>query len=250
MTDLEKQWLQEGSHHMHGWDFSHLEGRWETTPLPWDYSTQVRERLRPEDEWLDLDTGGGELMCQFNHAADKTTVTENWQPNVELLKQSVVPSGVHLYPMADVQLSQLADQTYDVITSSHGRVPTAGIARTLKPGGYFVTQQVGATNNYTLARFLNPHYVPAYPENTLIAITTALQAAGLEIVMADAAYAKMNFDDVGAVVYYATMIPWEFPDFDAEQQLPKLHQLQQLIVATGKITTFEDRFMVVARKPG
>ena len=72
--------------------------------------------------------------------------------------------------------------------------------------------------------------------------------AGFEILKADSAYVKMEFMDVGAIVYYATVIPWEFPDFDVQAILPKLRQLQRLLDVTGKITTFEDRFMVVARK--
>lgn len=30
--------------------------------------------------------------------------------------------------------------------------------------------------------------------------------------------------------------------------LPKLHQLQSLLAINGRVTTFEDRFMIIARK--
>ncbi|HAJ53378.1 MAG TPA: SAM-dependent methyltransferase, partial [Lactobacillus sp.] len=59
----------------------------------------------------------------------------------------------------------------------------------------------------------------------------------------DASFVKMRFTDVGAIVYYATVIPWEFPNFDVNRAMPKLHQLQDIIASVGDITTFEDRFI-------
>ncbi|MBS6631410.1 MAG: methyltransferase [Lacticaseibacillus paracasei] len=59
---------------------------------------------------------------------------------------------------------------------------------------------------------------------------------------------EMNFTDVGAIVYYATVIPWEFPDFDVKKVMPQLHQLQKIIDSQDSVTTFEDRFIVLAKK--
>lgn len=93
MHTIESEWLAESQQAMHGWDFSHLAGRCQTEKLPWDYSVWVRQHLTPSDEWLDMDTGGGELMQTFQHPVDKTTVTEGWQPNIDLLKRTLVPQG-------------------------------------------------------------------------------------------------------------------------------------------------------------
>ncbi|MBO2729616.1 hypothetical protein [Lactiplantibacillus plantarum] len=46
MTALESSWFEEAQQSMHGWDFSHLAGRWQTADLPWDYAALVREHLR------------------------------------------------------------------------------------------------------------------------------------------------------------------------------------------------------------
>ena len=47
--------------HIHGWDFSHIHGRYtEETDLPWDYDRTVRSLLDPRSRLLDIDTGGGE----------------------------------------------------------------------------------------------------------------------------------------------------------------------------------------------
>lgn len=85
-----------------------------------------------------------------------------------------------------------------------------------------MTQQVGATNNYALSRFFDEHYEPAYPDNQLLTVMAQMQAAGFEILRAEQAYAA--------------------------RMLPKLHQLQSLLAINGRVTTFEDRFMIIARK--
>jgi hypothetical protein len=64
----------------------------------------------------------------------------------------------------------------------------------------------------------------------------------------DVSFSKMSFFDVGAVVYYATVIPWEFPNFDVRDNLSKLYELQNIIDQTGQIDTYEDRFLIVASK--
>ena len=248
MTDLEKAWFGEAGQSMRGWDFTHLAGRWDTATLPWDYATLVQKWLLPNAQWLDIDTGGGELMRRFNHRPDLTAVTEGWQPNIDLLRQTVVKAGVTLYPDQSEQLTLVPNATFDMVTDSHGAMPVDRIGQVLKPGGVLVTQQVGATNNYSLSRFFDATYLPAYPDNQLLTVVGRLQAAGFEILYADQAFAKMGFKDIGAIVYYATVIPWEFPNFDVAQMLPKLHQLQTLLNINGRITTFEDRFMIIARK--
>ena len=59
------EWLrlwkaEENAAHIHGWDFSHIHGRYtEETDLPWSYRDVVLQYLRPEMQLLDVDTGGG-----------------------------------------------------------------------------------------------------------------------------------------------------------------------------------------------
>lgn len=53
---------EEAQAHIHGWDFSHIQGRFaEEHDLPWNYRALVREHLRDDLALLDYDTGGGGL---------------------------------------------------------------------------------------------------------------------------------------------------------------------------------------------
>jgi hypothetical protein len=248
MKEVEETWLKEGSRAMQGWNFEHLNGRWQNESLPWDYSKIVQKYLHPKNNWLDMDTGGGELMASFRHDPQRTCVTEGWEPNIEYLKKKVVPSGVTLYPDPNENLNLVPYNEFEIVTNCHGAMPVSEISRVLKPSGMFVTEQVGATNNFSLSRFFNDDYQPAYPDNTLVNNTIACHKAGLKVIKSDVSFSKMSFFDVGAIVYYATVIPWEFPNFNVEDNLSKLYELQNIIEQTGQIDTYEDRFLIVAQK--
>ena len=60
--------------HIHGWDFSHIEGRYtEETDLPWNYQNIILDYLKPEMKLLDIDTGGGEFLLSLRHPYVKTS---------------------------------------------------------------------------------------------------------------------------------------------------------------------------------
>ena len=64
---LRRAWeAEEAVAHIHGWDFSHIEGRYSCEDdLPWDYRAIVRSFLRPDARLLDYDTGGGEFLLKL-----------------------------------------------------------------------------------------------------------------------------------------------------------------------------------------
>ena len=48
--------------HIHGWDFSHIDGRYvEEKDLPWDYKSLIEQYINNDMNILDYDTGGGEF---------------------------------------------------------------------------------------------------------------------------------------------------------------------------------------------
>ncbi|WP_416353387.1 SAM-dependent methyltransferase [Agrilactobacillus fermenti] len=244
----QKSWEKEAAVGMQGWDFQHLAGRWSNSSLPWNYTATVLQYLKTTDRLLDMSTGGGELLQSFHHPNQLTTVTESWPPNIQLLQKTLASTGVHVLPTAHEADLPKTKQPFNVITNSHGTFEAQSLFQALAPGGYFITEQVGATNNFSLSRYLSPAYTPAYPDNTLLVAQTVLQNAGFKVLTAQQAYPELKFFDVGAIVYYATVIPWEFPDFSVTHCLEQLETLQDLIQSQGYIATNEDRFLIVAKK--
>ena len=93
---LVKIWKHEEEQaHIHGWDFSHIEGRYEEeTDMPWDYKEIIQSYLHKDSKLLDIDTGGGEFLLSLGHPYENTAATEGYPPNVELCRQELLPLGI------------------------------------------------------------------------------------------------------------------------------------------------------------
>lgn len=81
-AQLKAAWKREEAQaHIHGWDFSHIRGRYEEEhDLPWDYEALARSCLRADAMLLDYDTGGGEFLLSLGHPGAQTAATEGYPP--------------------------------------------------------------------------------------------------------------------------------------------------------------------------
>ena len=142
-NELIKRWMaEEEIAHIHGWDFSHIEGRYmEEDDLPWDYRKEILRYLKPEMRILDIDTGGGEFLLSLNHPYANTAATENYPPNVDLCRETLLPLGIDFRVADGKGLLPFEDASFDMVINRHGDFNPGEIHRVLKPGGLFITQQ-------------------------------------------------------------------------------------------------------------
>ncbi len=233
-----------------GWDFSHLDGRWEEEPLPWDYDAAVRRFLRPECDILDMDTGGGEYLLTLRHPYEKTAVTESYPPNCEVCKNELEPLGI-VVAECDPEKEPLPfdAESFDLVLNRHGSYRADEVKRVLKPGGAFVTQQVGGRNNTLLAGRLIPDYQPAYPLHDLAHESARFEKEGFRLLEKKEYFPELRFFDVGALVYFARVIEWEFPGFSVDRCRAELFALQREVDERGAVKSLEHRFLIVAKKP-
>ena len=79
---------EEEATHIHGWDFSHINGRYEEeNDLPWDYEKIIKSYLKDTFNLLDYDTGGGEFLLSLGHPCNNTSATEGYKPNVQICQE-------------------------------------------------------------------------------------------------------------------------------------------------------------------
>lgn len=71
---------------------------------------------------------------------------------------------------------------------------------------------------------------------------------GFEILMEEEVFTKLKFFDIGALVYFAKIIEWEFPGFSVEGCFDMLCKLHFEIEEKGFVEGTEHRFLIVARK--
>ena len=247
---LKKQWLEEESiAHVHGWDFSHINERYvEEENLPWDYKEVINSYLETSDHILDIDTGGGEFLLSLGHPYKNTSATEGYPPNVKLCKEILLPLGIDFKEMNDVGKMPFQDECFDIVINRHGDYDVSELNRVLKPNGLFITQQVGSENDRELVELLLPNTQKPFPNATLEKQVELFKAHRFEIVQAEECYPSICFYDVGALVWFARIIEWEFPGFSVESCFPQLVRAQEIIEKTGKLEGTTHRYLIVARK--
>ena len=251
--ELKQDWLSEENASFTGWDFSRLDGRMSVEELPWDYRKWIGKYLKPEDKLLDLGTGGGEFLMTLHHPCLNTTVTEAWPPNIALCQNRLSPLGVTVLPAPAVHSYDVLpseDHSFDVVLCRHEEYNVSEVKRILRPGGMFITQQVGGTNNAVLSRRFFPDYSSLMPDFNLENEAAKFREEGFEIVFQDEFFAVSEFFDVGAIVYFAKIIEWEFPDFSVETCLDVLYDLQDEMTAKGSVESSEHRFILVCKNKG
>ena len=249
--ELRTIWEKEESiAQIRGWDFSHIHGRYEEeNALPWDYETIIHEFLREDMKLLDYDTGGGEFLLSLHHPYGNTAATEGYPPNVQFCREKLLPLGIDLRECADASHVPFNDSSFDIIITRHGDFDPSEIRRMLKAGGFFITQQVGSENDRELIDAVLPGLEKPFSHNNLKEQREAFEKAGFNILKAEEAFPPIWFFDVGAFVWFAHIIEWEFPGFSVEKCFDRLLQLQKIIETDGKIEGTTHRYLIVAQKP-
>ena len=250
-AELKKIWLAEqAAAQIHGWDFSHIAGRYEEgADIPWDYTARAKGLLSPAARILDIDTGGGEVLLSLGHPHRLTAATEGYPPNAALCRETLSPLGIDFREADGGGVLPFPDGSFDLILNRHGDYREEEIFRLLKPGGTFLTQQVGAQNDRELVELLLPGAPLPYPQQTLAQAGGRLKRAGLTVLEGREHFGRIRFFEVGALVWFARIIEWEFPGFSVEGCFDRLCAANRLLAEQGALEGRTHRFLLIARKP-
>lgn len=248
-NELRVYWQSEEEKGFQGWDFSDLDGRMKEEELPWDYKKTVLKHLGKETVMLDMGTGGGEFLLSLAPAADRTYATEAYLPNYELCLAKLQPYGVTVKLVESDGDLPFEDNMFDLVVNRHESFSAGEVYRILKPGGTFITQQVGGGNNRQLSRFLLGEQAMVTDAGYNLARTAdELEQAGLKVLEQKEFYPELRFYDTEAIVYFAKIIEWEFSGFSVDRCFEKLCRLQEQIEEDGYVASREHRFFILARK--
>ncbi|GAB3762246.1 class I SAM-dependent methyltransferase [Microlunatus parietis] len=233
-----------------GWSFDWLDGRATEERPPWGYARLLAERLGRVASALDLDTGGGEVVAEAPRFPARMCVTESWPPNVERARALLGPRGVDVHPTEQGGPLPFPDGTFELVTSRHPIRPDwPEIHRVLAPGGRYFAQHVGPKSVVELSEFfLGP--LPGATDGRDPAIErAAAKRAGLAITDLRTARCRMEFFDVGAVVWILRKCVWWVPDFSVEKYEAELRRLDALIRDRGSFVAHSTRHLIGAARP-
>jgi hypothetical protein len=238
-----------------GWGFGWLDGRATEERPPWGYARLLAARLALISQSarvapaLDIDTGGGEVIAEAPHLPPGMVVTEGWRPNAERAHRLLAPRGVTVVQVEQGRPLPLRDGVFQLVSSRHPVDPDwPEISRVLAAGGTYFAQHVGPASAFELIEwFLGPltrERLGRDPERE----AAAARAAGLRIVDLRTARCRMEFFDIGAVVYVLRKCVWWVPGFTVDRYAGALRRLDAHIREHGSFVAHSTRTLVEARR--
>ena len=192
-----------------GWDWSRLRTR--RDPEPWSYIDVLREHVTAETSALDIGTGGGEV---FSEVARPTDVALDFSLEMLAVAKTNLPCPL---VAGDGHALPFRPRSFEVVCERHVGVDPAQVLRVLRPGGVFVTQQVGGQICRSIfdafgwesnGEFWRRH---AAEEGrtywNVDAMAKAYAAAGCEIVRRDESDVAYEFLDEDSLALWLTNAP-------------------------------------------
>ena len=197
---------------------------------------------------LDYDTDGGEFLLSLNHPFDKTCAIEGYPPNVDLCKKVLLPLNIEFKECNNPTNIPFENEYFDIIINRHGDFNTKEFYRLLKKGGIFITEQVGEDNDIDLVEMVLSNKNKPFVHMNLKEQKKVFEEAGFQIIEGYEAFRPIKFFDVGAFVWFAHIIEWEFPNFSVDSCFDSLLKMQKTIEEKGFIEGTIHRYLIVARK--
>lgn len=232
-----------------GWDFSWFDGRATEERPSWGYARMMAGRMARARAALDIQTGGGEVLAGLPHPPPVLAATESWPPNLRIARENLAPLGATVIEAADDADLPFAAESFDLVVSRHPtEVRWGEIARVLRPGGTYLSQQVGAGSNRELTEFMmGPQ--PVRPGSSARWAAGQAERAGLTVVDLREEALRTVFNDIAAVVYFLRKVLWTVPGFTVEGYRDRLRLLHGKIQAEGPFVAHAQRFLIEARQP-
>jgi SAM-dependent methyltransferase len=238
-----------------GWDFSWFEGRATEERAPWGYSRLLAGGLSTVGAALDVQTGGGEVLAEALARASPgpghLAATESWPPNLEIARRNLGPYGGVVMEVGDAAALPFGDETFDLVVSRHPVVTVwEEVARVLRRGGSYMSQQVGDGSNRELYEFMmgpQPAGSASSPRRPDLAVKSAT-AAGLVVTDLRQASLRVVFYDIGAVVHFLRKVLWTVPGFTVDQYRDRLLAMHEVIHTEGQFVSHAQRFLIEAEK--
>jgi ubiquinone/menaquinone biosynthesis C-methylase UbiE len=233
-----------------GWDFSRVrDGR---EAVPWDYVEVVRNYLRPSDRVLDVGTGGGE---RFLSLASRFGVGVGVDASAEMIETALANKSASAvenvsFEVMRAEALRFAGGEFDVVLNRHCVVDVGESYRVLRPGGYFITQQVGARNTQNICTLFGCGPGGEYERDwgqEMQTLAQAFRRLGGRVVCRAEYDVRYWFLDVASLLFWHKAIPMP-EDFYIDVHWRQVDQIITEFGTPNGIETNEHRELLIVQK--
>ena len=233
---------------MTGWRFDWLQGRATEERPPWGYARLLAEQLRRVGSALDVDTGGGEVIAEMPTLPPLMFATEAWPPNAARARALLAPRGVRVVETETGAPLPFDDASFELVTSRHPNRPDWDeLHRVLEPGGRYFAQHVGPASAFELIEWFRGPMSRESLDRDPHREVNAAEQAGFVVTDLRTARCRMEFHDIGAVVWILRKCVWWVPDFDTVRDRDRLLAMDATMRAGQPFVAHSTRHLIEAR---
>ncbi|MFD2211886.1 class I SAM-dependent methyltransferase [Virgibacillus halophilus] len=233
---------------INGWDFSDVKVT--STGVSWNFFNEVQGLCKSSDIILDIGTGGGESLLGISSSALLLVGIDLSNGMIETANANLQKSDICnvRFIQMDADRLQFPDDFFNVVSCRHSPFHANEIARVLKSGGTFITQQVCENDKRNLKTFFNRGQSFGEKEGTLKKrYVEELKTAGfseMKVFDYDATEYYQRPEDLIFLLKHTPIIP-NFGEADTDCKMLKnfIHKNE---TAKG-IMTNSKRFMIEAK---
>jgi SAM-dependent methyltransferase len=195
-----------------------------------------------------VDTGGGEVIAEMPTLPPLMFATEAWPPNAARAREVLAPRGVRVVETVPGAPLPFDEGSFELVTARHPNRPDwQELHRVLESGGRYFAQHVGPASAFELIEWfrgpLPRESLGRDPRREL----EAAQEAGFEVIDLRTARCRMEFHDIGAVVWILRKCVWWVPDFDPVRDRERLLEMDAVLRAGQPFVAHSSRHLIEAR---
>ena len=231
-----------------GWDFSRMQT--ERDPVPWDYMEIVPRYLKPGDMVLDVGTGGGERLLAISTAFGQGVGVDPDPDMIRTARENGVSRPNVTFAEMGAESLAFPDATFDVVLTRHAPIYVPEVVRVLKPGGYFLTQGIGARNMANIGEVFGAGSTERY-EDEYRANIEDFTKGGCRIVATGAYDVSYWVKDIPSLIFWFKAIAGtiEVPEgFTIERDWDTVRHIIATYSTANGVLTNEHRTLLIVQK--
>ncbi len=235
----------------HGWDFSNMHDA--RDPVPWDYEKVARRYLRPTARVLDTGTGGGEVFLRLAPTYDRGVAIDIDRHMIDDALENLAATEHRNVAFAIMAAQALAfpANSFDIVLNRHASFDVNETVRVLRPGGLFITQQVGNRNTLHICNVfgVGPGGTYEYdPEFTVRRTAQQFAERGCHIIAQGEYDVDYRFLDLESFLFWLKAIPMP-EDFTLERHWRSVQEIIEADWTKRGLLSNEHRELLIVRKP-